>query len=696
MRLVGLAISFGAAIATAQPNPPSISIHGLATYGPSVIDPAGNVYATGTTGRVTKGAAQTQPGGGTCDVHLVVLQPCSDAIIVKMDSAGNVVFGSWLGGPTADAGTAIAVDGAGNVYVAGATNGYFPTTANAAIPVSATSRVFAAKLSADGASIVYATYLPDFVSSANALALDAQGNAYIAGQTASQHAYVVKLSADGSAFSYMRLLAGRNQESSTAILSNTAGEIIVAGHTSSPDFPVTAGAFQPVLAGEQNVFITKVDEAGFIAFSTYLGGSAVDYANAVQTDSARNIYIAGYTGSLDFPTTAGSFQPEAHVPLWSEVPGGFITKLSPDGATLAYSTYVTTSAGASPSLDGVAALAVTPSGETYFAGHAGASFPTTDSAPQPCFGGGKDVLLGKLDASGALRDATYFGGPYEETVSNITLGGDGSIMMIWHQGGPQAFARIRFGDPGWRAPACISSAVLNSATLDSNGPIAPGEFVTFTGIALGPAEGIGYQPDPEGRAPVALGGVRVWFDGQPAPVLYAQSRQVNAMVPFDLTPSTSITVTLEYNNAAFGPITVPVTPGQGGVFRLEPNVSAQALATNEDGTRNTPSNPARPGSVVSIWGTGFGPTTPACQTGGLNLPEPANLAPGYAVQIAELNLKVEYAGSAPTQLCGVVQINMRVPPDTAPGDLWVSPLSAWTFNQTASAQGAGSSKISVK
>jgi len=683
----------------AQPQPGSISVHGLPMYGATAIDRAGNVFMTGTGGPVTSGAAQTQPGGGTCyDIYFhggLFPGPCSDASIVKVDPSGKTVFGSLLGGPTNDTGTAITADASGNVYITGTTGGSFPTTSNAAIPASDSSKVFAAKLSADGSQILYSTYLPDIAYSSSTIAVDSTGNAYIAGVTTTKHAFVVKLNSDGSAIQYTTLLIGSNQEYASAVAFDASGSVIVTGTTASSDFPVTSGVFQSQLAGAQDVFVAKLDPKGNVVFSTYLGGTGADRANAIQTDSAGNIYIAGYTESFDFPTTSDAYQSSAKVPWWNVNPGGFIAKLAPDGAALLSSTYLPVWDGTGQvAILGVVSIAVTGSGDLYFAAQTGAGFPISDSAPQPCFGGAHDVLIARLDASGALRDATYLGGLYDETVWNIALADDGSVMTVFHSGGPHAFARIRFGDPGWQAPSCVSPAVLNSTSLFGSGAISPGEFVTLTGLGIGPDEGVVYQPDLQGRAPLSLSGVRVLFDGNPAPVLYAQARQVNTLVPFELAGRISTEVTIEYNGSVLGPITVPIVFGAPGIFRLEPNVSAQALATNEDGTRNGPSNPAPAGSIVSVWGTGFGPIYPGCETGGLNPPGPVNLFPGNSVGIFDGRLElVEYAGSAPTQLCGVVQINLRVPAGVAPGDFW---FGAWAIQSTPTSVSSNQNSVRVK
>jgi len=138
---------------------------------------------------------------------------------------------------------------------------------------------------------------------------------------------------------------------------------------------VTPGVIQPQLAGVQNAFLTKLDPSGNILFSTFLGGSGSDSANALQIDVNGNIYIAGSTNSLDFPTTPGSFEPSPLIPAWSTSAGGFIATLTPDAKSLTYGSY----------LWQVAGLALAPSGDVYLTGPAGGpGLPITPTAPEPC------------------------------------------------------------------------------------------------------------------------------------------------------------------------------------------------------------------------------------------------------------------------------------------------------------------------
>ena len=238
-------------------------------------------------------------------------------------------------------------------------------------------------------------------------------------------------------------------------------------------------------------------------------------------------------------------------------------------------------------------------------------------------------------------------------------------------------SKVQFGSGGWTAPACLSTNVLNGATQSGSGGIAPGELVTLTGFGIGPDVGVAYQPGAQGYVPTQLAGVQVLFDGAPVPVLYAQSRQINAIAPVGFAVDRTTHVTVTYNNQQFGPAMAEATFGSPGIFRLQIGQSAQAAAINQDGTINGPTNPAARGSVVTVWGTGYGQTNPPCPTGGLNVPDAEPLSPGisaliYNVVPNPLGVRivpapVQYAGSAPSLVCGVVQINFQVPVNIAPG-----------------------------
>ena len=183
----------------AQSIPASVTTIRQPSPGHPVLDASGNTFYM--SGPPTEGAAQTRPGGGTCLAQAgprIVVVPCTDAAVIKVDPAGKQIWGSLLGGPGNDKGTALAIDTQGNVVLTGATDGQLPTTPGAVIESSTSAKVFAAKLTADGGKFLYSTYLPVSLASSSAIAVDAAGGGDIARQKTSGHGFVLELEPDGS------------------------------------------------------------------------------------------------------------------------------------------------------------------------------------------------------------------------------------------------------------------------------------------------------------------------------------------------------------------------------------------------------------------------------------------------------------------------------------------------------------------
>jgi uncharacterized protein (TIGR03437 family) len=533
-------------------------------------------------------------------------------------------------------------------------------------------------VSADGSKFLYSTYLPESVAASSSIAVDAAGNAYIAGQTSSGHASIVKLSADGSTIDYNVTLGGSGADAVTAIAVDSTGNAFVAGQTTSPDFPVTAGAFHEHLNGSQNGFLVRLDASGNVLSSTYFGGGGSDSPSSIAVDSAGNIDLAGSTSSLDLPTTPGTMQPSPIVPPWNNSsPGGFVAQFAADGISLRWASYVMSSDVAGYDV-GVSALAIGPNGDLYLGGLTGPGFPVTSSAPVICFRGStnrSNGFLAHLNSKGALLDTTYLGNSAGGDVISVgellPLPG-GGVLVADDESGVGAVSKVQFGGGGWTAPACLSNDVLNAATQVGSGGVAPGELVTLTGFGIGPDVGVGYQTDSHGNVPTQLGDVQVLFDGAPVPIMYAQSRQINAIAPAGLAVNGTTQVTVTYNNQQFGPAVAQVVFSSPGMFRLQIGQSAQAAVVNQDGTLNGPTNPAPRGSVVAVFGTGYGQTSPPCPIGGLNLSYAAPLSPpGTSAFLLAITgaapAPALYAGSAPSVVCGVEQINFQVPMDATPG-----------------------------
>jgi hypothetical protein len=356
-------------------------------------------------------------------------------------------YSTYLGGAGGDAGFGIAVDTAGNAYVTGETGSTdFPTTSGADQKSLGGSRdAFVTKLDATGTALVYSTYLGGTAfDTSHGITVDTAGNAYVTGWTGSTDfpttagafqttfggyydAFVTKLNPTGTALVYSTYLGGTGYDESQGIAVDATGNAYVTGDTVSADFPTTAGAFQTLYGGNEDVFVTKLDATGTaLAYSTYLGGTRnSDEGWGIAVDTAGNAYVTGETGSIDFPTTAGAFQTSL------QVPGGyynaFVTKLNPTGTDLVYSTYL----GGTGGLDIGYGIAVDVAGNAYVTGITESTdFPTTAGAFQTTFGGYTDAFVTKLDATGtALVYSTYLGGTAFEESRGIAVDATGNAYV---------------------------------------------------------------------------------------------------------------------------------------------------------------------------------------------------------------------------------------------------------------------------
>src|SRR5215469_1265211 len=365
------------------------------------VDSTGSAYVTGQTAStnfaVTAGALQSALRGAPIP-FVAKLMPDGTALAYSTYLGGSGAINPFTGTNQGDTGRAIAVDSLGHAYVTGQTSSTdFPITPGA----------FQTALAGEGSGCSVS-----------------MGNAFVA-----------ELNPTGSGFVYSTYLGGNNTDAGFGIAIDATGNAYVAGRALSTNFPVTPGAYRTTFdpsgfdcscSGPEDVFVTKLNPSGTaLVYSTYVGGGI---ATGVAIDSGGNAYVTGTTNSPSYPTTAGSFRT---TPI--SAAGGcsdrdsIVTKLSADGSALVYSTYLGGSA------DDVAnGIAVDASGNAFVSGYTdAANFPVTANASQGAFGGGAvDAFVAEINAAGSsLQFSTFLGGSGTDGGFGIALDTAGSIYV---------------------------------------------------------------------------------------------------------------------------------------------------------------------------------------------------------------------------------------------------------------------------
>ncbi len=353
----------------------------------------------------------------------------------------SVFFSTYLGGSGNDYVKSIAIDSSCNIYLTGATNSTDFHTTNALQGGfgGGSDDAFVTKISADGSTLLYSTYLGGSGSDwGNGIAVDSAGNAYITGVTFSSdfptqnalqsafgtnaidNAFVAELNAAGTGLTYSTYLGGNNGMTwGNDIAVDSAGNAYVTGGTSSTSFP-TQNALHASLAGNANAFVAEVAAGGAsLVYSTYLGGSNYDYGASIVVDSAGDAYITGTTHSSNFPT---------HNPLQSSYQGGgdaFVAKVGPNGTPLVYSTYL----GGSGADSGYG-IAVDSAGNAYVTGSTSSTNFPTHAPLQASNAGSTDAFVAKINPAGsALVYSTYLGGSNTDEASSIVVDSAGNAYI---------------------------------------------------------------------------------------------------------------------------------------------------------------------------------------------------------------------------------------------------------------------------
>lgn len=540
--------------------------------------------------------------------------PCPDAFVAKLDAGGNLAWATYLGGSLQDQANAVAVDSSGNLFVAGLTQSSdFPNVSAFQSAFGGYADAFIARISADGSKVVYASFVGGTgYDVAHAVAVDAAGNAYVAGEGG----------------------AGLPERAPQQV----------------------SGFGGKCMDNAINAFLVKVAPAGdHLVYAGCLAGSfSASAATAVAVDSVGSAYLGGTTNAVSFPLTPGAFDGRS-----KSRGGNFVAKVSADGSHLDYSAMLD---GAS---FGIYSLAVDATGAVYAAGSTSSSaLPVTATALQSCAG---PVTLSynfvlKLDPAGAT--AGYLS--YEDSSQwrvTVAAAADGTLYEA--AGVVRKIARPEAAG----GPYVSQSCVLNGASFRSHlefgqAGISPGEIVTLKGTGLGPASGSSFTATGN-TVGTLLAQTQVFFDGLAAPVLYAQNGQVNVVAPYGLAGKSQTVIQVQYQGRAAPAVTLPVSPTSPALF--ENQDTFMPLVFNGDFSLNSTANPAHTGGLIVLFLTGAGATSPPSLDGQVWLTA-GGLQDSVSAQIIgpsggppAATASVQYAGPAPGYVAGLAQVNIEIP-----------------------------------
>ncbi|MCC7429737.1 SBBP repeat-containing protein [bacterium] len=387
---------------------------------------------------ITSGVFDTVNNGGDC-------------FVTKFNSAGNaLIFSTYFGGTASEEqANAIAVDTDGNVFLTGETNSTnFATTAGSAMPSfnGGTRDAFLTKFNSGGTALVYSTYLGgssvDKGFAVSVISGTSPGEAIVTGWTSSvtypvtgasfdnshsgnTDAFVTRLNGTGSAIDYSTFLGESNYDYGHAIkISGTS--VYVSGHTFSNNFPTTAGTYDETFNINADAFATNFNTTlNSLTYSTYLGGELNDYVWGITTDYSNSLFLAGHTGSTNFPVSGTAYQ---------KVFGGgnfdaLAAKLNSTGNKLLYATYL---GGTSDEYaNAVSVVGSTQLNSVCVAGYTFSSdYPTTFGAFDNTYNGDRDGFLSRLNGTGSvLTSSSFLGGTALDEVTSMDAASSNSVFL---------------------------------------------------------------------------------------------------------------------------------------------------------------------------------------------------------------------------------------------------------------------------
>ena len=286
---------------------------------------------------------------------------------------------------------------------------------------------------------------------------------------------------------------------------------------------------------------------------------------------------------------------------------------------------------------------------------------------------------GKVTVTPASADGFYDAG----TVVTITATPGNNFKFLNWDGdlqGTSATQTLTMNDEmvvtaNFEKPFVLDATnILNAASYQYT-PLSPGEIVVIFGLQIGPANLTTLQLNAAGNVSNSLAGTRVLFDGTAAPIVYTSANQIAAIVPYAVAGKTTTNVQVELNGQLSNSVAMPVGSSARGIFSADSSGLGPGAILNQDFSLNTPSNPAAKGSVIVLYATGEGQTTPAGVDGKpavVPIPKPVQSVTvifGGPGGIFVQSPQVLYAGSAPGETAGVLQVNVLVPANAPSGNV---------------------------
>ena len=444
------------------------------------------------------------------------------------------------------------------------------------------------------------------------------------------------------------------------------------GLTTSPDFPVSANAYQSTFPGGDAAsisypspinfgFVTKLSAAGDKAIaSSFIGGGFFTEANALALDSSGNAYITGSTWGITPGATPGAYQtkvatgcpPTINIGPGIEYPingaDAFMLKLDPALSSAQFLTYL-----GGPCDDSGNSIVLDSSGDVWVGGLPSSNFPLV--TPFEANGAGfYFVSEFNPDGSQLLFSSFSDGG-------NVAADPNGPIYVS----GTSQYSGLKSGntaslvkiDPSAAPPVTINSIGISTSNQTVSAvpetyqvpQIAPGELIQITGQNLGPSTTAVAQLDSTGRLPFQVGATSVSFDGYIAPLISVQNNLIVCFAPFEISGTSEVTVKVDGQSS---------NSVRVGVAASAPYILS---IVNQDGSVNSAAHPAPQRSVVTFYVTGLGLTSPLSQDGSVSAqPLPVPLTT-ILMNIGGTAVQPQFVAAADGLVAGITQVNVQIP-----------------------------------